>query len=301
MALTYKPIIAYSVPSKVIKDVFSEEAYDVIDNKSQNCIGCFERVNHMNRLLMIKKHLAFTNGLDKYFWLGIQAALPFDLGVAAFGIVFGALAVSNGLSPLAAMGMSILVFAGSSQFVAAELVGGGASDLVIILVTFLINLRHLIYSTSLTGPLGPLKPAWRWLLAYPIIDENFGLAMIHRQRGELPSGKFGWFYAGISTNLIIVWWSTTAIGVTAGSVIPANLVDLLGFTAPLMLTNLVISMVANRPELLVAISAALASILLNPLPHKMSLLAAAGIGIVVGILVERRRTTLAKKMEASRS
>jgi 4-azaleucine resistance transporter AzlC len=248
-----------------------------------------------------RRRLPFTHGLDRHFWSGFRAALPFDLGVAAFGIVFGALAVSNGLPPLAAIGMSIFVFAGSSQFVAAELVGGGASALVIILVTFLINLRHLLYSASLHGPFGPLRPTWKWLLAYPIIDENFGLAMIHQRRGELPSGKFGWFFAGISTNLIIVWWSATAVGATAGSVVPANLVDLLGFTAPLMLTSLVISMAANRPELLVAISAALARILLNPLPHKMSLLAAAGIGIVVGVLVDGRRATSEKKVEASRS
>ncbi len=268
---------------------------------ASNKIHIISPISLRHRLFKVKKRPSFSHSLDRNFWSGFRAALPLDLGVAAFGIVFGALAVSNGLSPLAAIGMSIFVFAGSSQFVAAELVGGGASALVIILVTFLINLRFFLYSVSLTGPLEPLKPAWRWLLAYPIIEENFGLAMIRQRKGELPPCKFSWFFAGISANLIIVWWLTTAVGATAGNIVPANLVDLLGFTAPLMLTSLVISMTDKRSELLAAISAALASILLNPLPHKMSLLAAAGIGIVVGLLVDGHRATSTKIAEAIRA
>ncbi|PIE36233.1 MAG: branched-chain amino acid ABC transporter permease, partial [Gammaproteobacteria bacterium] len=57
------------------------------------------------------------------------------VGAVPFGIIFGALAVTNGLSPMAAMGMSLLVFAGSSQFVAAGLVGQGAGVLLIVVTT----------------------------------------------------------------------------------------------------------------------------------------------------------------------
>jgi predicted branched-subunit amino acid permease len=76
------------------------------------------------------------------FWAGARATLPLVVGAVPFGIIFGAVAVNSGLSAWATAALSLFVFAGASQFVAAGLVAGGAGLLVIILTTFVVNLRH---------------------------------------------------------------------------------------------------------------------------------------------------------------
>src|SRR5688500_15945619 len=83
------------------------------------------------------------------FLRGVRDTLPLILGAIPFGIFFGVLAVAGGLSPAATMSMSLFVFAGSSQFIGARLVEQGVATSLIILTTFVVNLRHMLYSTTL--------------------------------------------------------------------------------------------------------------------------------------------------------
>ena len=91
----------------------------------------------------------------------MRDTVPLLLSAAPFGVVFGALGVSSGLSGPAVIGLSLFVFAGSSQFVAAGLVAQGASVPLIVLTTFVVNVRHALYATSL-GPYLTRLPR-RWL------------------------------------------------------------------------------------------------------------------------------------------
>ena len=92
-----------------------------------------------------------------FFWQGYRAATPLLIGVAPFGVVFGALAISVGMTPLAAISMSFFVLAGSSQFIAAELMREEASAFIIILTTFLINIRHFLYSVTIAPSIRSLS------------------------------------------------------------------------------------------------------------------------------------------------
>src|SRR4051794_31826352 len=97
------------------------------------------------------------------FLAGVRDTIPLVIGGIPFSIIFGAVAVgSSGLSPAAAAGMSAFVFAGSAQFISAGLVGAGASIPVIVATTFVVNLRHALYSATL-GPYMKHLPQ-RWLL-----------------------------------------------------------------------------------------------------------------------------------------
>jgi predicted branched-subunit amino acid permease len=80
------------------------------------------------------------------FWAGVKAELPILLGTVPFGLIYGVLALSAGVPPLVAQAMSIIIFAGSAQFVTAQLVGAGAPGLVIIATGGIVNLRHALYS-----------------------------------------------------------------------------------------------------------------------------------------------------------
>ena len=90
-----------------------------------------------------------TSGRAAEFWRGAQDTLPLILGAIPFGVLFGALAMSAGMTVAATLGMSLLVFAGASQFVVVGLIAQGATVAVIVLTTFIVNLRHALYSASL--------------------------------------------------------------------------------------------------------------------------------------------------------
>src|SRR5262245_13673852 len=82
-------------------------------------------------------------------WHGARDSLPILVGAAPFGLIFGTLAAPSGLSAGGALAMSLLVFAGSSQFIALTLLANGTGLAVLLLTTFIVNLRHALYSATL--------------------------------------------------------------------------------------------------------------------------------------------------------
>ncbi len=220
------------------------------------------------------------------FWQGYRAALPLLIGVAPFGVVFGALAISVGMTPLAAVGMSLFVLAGSSQFIATELIGDGASVFIIILTTFLLNIRHALYSITLAPLLRSLTKGWRWLLAFVLVDEAYATVMGYHQQRNFSPGGLAWFFLGVSTNLVTVWLLTTALGATLGNILPEHLTETLGFSLPLIFITLIIPLLVTRSTMLAALSAGLVGIIFAPMPHQLGLLMAAGVGVSIGVMTE---------------
>ena len=106
---------------------------------------------------------------------GLSAAWPICLGYIPIGLAFGVLAQKAGLYPIEIMLMSILVFAGSSQFIAVSMLSTGAGALSIILTTFAVNLRHLLMSSSLAVFLGDATRRKLTLFAYGVTDESFAV------------------------------------------------------------------------------------------------------------------------------
>ena len=84
------------------------------------------------------------------FIAGVKAELPILLGVSPFGMIYGVLALSAGLPATLAFAMSSVVFAGSAQFVGAQLIGAGAPGIVIVFTACIVNLRHSAWGSSPT-------------------------------------------------------------------------------------------------------------------------------------------------------
>ncbi|MEO0807547.1 MAG: AzlC family ABC transporter permease [Cyanobacteria bacterium J06643_4] len=99
------------------------------------------------------------------FWSGARDIIPLIVGAIPFGIIFGTLATTNGLSVGATLAMSAFVFAGSSQFIAAGMIATQTGWLLIVLTTFVVNLRHLLYAVSLLPYVKTLPQPWKVLLA----------------------------------------------------------------------------------------------------------------------------------------
>ena len=106
---------------------------------------------------------------------GMLRALPIVLGYVPVSFAFGVLAVKNNIPPLYAIAISITSFTGSGQFVMASLVGASVGAASVMLTVFIVNLRHLLMSAALTPYLQPLSRLQRFLFAYEMTDETFGV------------------------------------------------------------------------------------------------------------------------------
>lgn len=220
------------------------------------------------------------------FLLGARDEAPILLGVAPFGVIFGALAVAAHLPGITAQAMSSIIFAGSAQFIAAQLFANGASGVVIVLVVFVVNLRHALYSASMAPHIKHLGPAWKSVLAYLLTDEAYAVVISrYNHPGEASRGH--WYFLGAGLTLWSSWQVSTAAGILLGARIPEDWP--LGFMLPLTFIALVVPALRQRSMVAAALVAGLAGYLTMGWPLKTGLLAAALAGIATGMLVERSR------------
>jgi 4-azaleucine resistance transporter AzlC len=201
-------------------------------------------------------------------------------------MIYGVLALDAGLSPAAAQSMSWIVFAGSSQFIAAQLIHEAVPALVILLTIAVVNLRHMLYSASMAPFVKHLPLHWKTLLSYLLTDEAYAIAVIHyEEEGIRPSSH--WFLFGAGIALWATWQVSTAVGIFLGATLPSNWP--LDFALPLTFIALVIPALKNRPAIAAALSAGLVALLAHNLPFKLGLIVAAFTGIAVGTFLEGRK------------
>lgn len=226
------------------------------------------------------------NSSVKQFWAGVRAVVPLLIGGFPFGMIYGALAIDAGLSAPAAQMMSSLVFAGSAQFIATQLVQGSAPGLVIVLTIAVVNLRHMLYSASLAPYLAHLSRAWKTLLSYLLTDEAYAVTVVHYEReGRTPFSH--WFLLGAGSALWFDWQVSTALGIMLGAAIPESWS--LDFALPLTFIAMVIPVLKNRAAVAAALSAGIVALAAISLPYMLGLILAALVGITVGTLLEGRR------------
>lgn len=217
------------------------------------------------------------------YWAGVRAEFPLLVGVFPFGMIYGALALDAGLSRAAAQMMSSIVFAGSAQFVTAQLVRDAAPALVILLTIAVVNLRHMLYSASLAPYLKNLSLRWKIVLSYLLTDEAYAPAILHyEQTGIKPASH--WFLLGAGTALWTTWQISTALGIFLGAAIPEAWP--LDFALPLTFIAMVVPNLKSSPMIAAALSAGLVALLAYALPFKLGLILAALTGILVGTILE---------------
>lgn len=218
------------------------------------------------------------------FWAGVRAEIPLLVGVFPFGVIYGVLALGAGLSPGEAQAMSVIVFAGSAQFIATQLIILGTSTVVIVLTIFVVNLRHALYSASLAPHLKDLSMKWKTALAYLLTDEAYVVIITcFRKNGEANCRH--WFFLGAGLALWTTWQISTAVGIFFGSVIPRQWP--LEFTITLTFIALLVPAVEDLPSLVAGLAAGITAIFLFELPYQIGILIAAVFGIMVGILLEK--------------
>lgn len=216
---------------------------------------------------------------------GLRDTVPMLVGAGPFGLIFGTLAAAAGMSPWAALGMSIFVFAGSSQFVGVSLIAAGAALPVIWLTTLVINLRHALYSATLQPYAKDWPAAWRWLLSFWLTDETFAVVE-HRFREHGVAGA-QWYQLGSSLGMYLNWVFWTGIGILIGNNIPGVENWGLDFAMLATFAAIVAPQLRQSPVLVAAACAGGVAMLLRGMPYKLDLMCAALTGVVAGLLAEK--------------
>ena len=212
------------------------------------------------------------------FWRGFRCGVPIVVGYVPIALAFGVLAKTGGIPLWGAALLSGVVFAGSSQFMALALLGGGAGVGEIVLATFLVNFRNFLMSASLAARLPGVRGALRWLLAFGVTDEVFSLVSL-RERAPSPMEVLGLEVAAYGS-----WVGGAVGGFIAGEFLGDTLRASLGIAIYAMFVGLLVPAVRRLPRRgAVALLAGGFHLGLAALPGVSSSAALVG-GIVLGSL-----------------
>ena len=214
--------------------------------------------------------------------------MPFLLVIGPFAFLFGVVAIEAGLDVPQAVGMSVVVIAGSAQFTAVQLLSESAPVWVAMAAALAVNLRMAMYSAALQPHLGS-APLWqRVIVSYLNFDVSYALGIAHfEERPERPTDQKVVYFLGTIALTAPLWVVGTMIGAAAGGALPDS--ALIDFAMPILFLAIVGPMLKTLAHLAAAVSSALAAMLLFWLPSGIGLLIAAAIAMAAGAEIERRR------------
>jgi len=214
---------------------------------------------------------------------GAAAAWPICLGYLPIGLAFGVLAQKAGLTPFQIGLMSIFVFAGSSQFIAVSMLAAGASLVPIVMTTFMVNLRHLLMSSSLAALLGKESRLKLSLFAYGVTDESF--AVNYTRLGNDAWDLDRSLVVNHTANLM--WLISTVAGGYFGHLIPAHAFGI-DYALTAMFICLLIFQMKNRIAVLTAVVAGiLAVVLALVIPGNAYIVLASILAAWIGVMIKR--------------
>jgi 4-azaleucine resistance transporter AzlC len=221
---------------------------------------------------------------NKIIIKGLFDMMPLNLAVIPWGILCGSLAIQRDFSVLEALLMPMIVFAGSVQLVATELIANNASLATILFTTFIISSRHFLYGLALRQKLSRLTPKWRLSLGFLLTDELFALSA-NRKSFEGPYRLAYAFSAGASFYLCWLLWNI--IGIFAGSYLP-DLTSLgLDFAIAVTFIALVIPSITSLPVFVTVIVSGICSIFFSLLEWQLGLVLSSLLGMTAGYLCWR--------------
>ena len=195
---------------------------------------------------------------DRNAWVSLAPALPVVLGYLPIGFAFGVLAAAAGISPFNSVLMSLIVFAGSAQLMAVGFITQGVGPWALIAATFIINLRHLLMSASLSPYMQKWRGAQVAAFSFELTDETFGVHSLRFEQGDVAPGS------ALRINLVchLAWIVGSLLGVLAGGLIEDVRLFGLDYALPAMFIALLVMQIRGSIYLWAALGAGVLSMLI---------------------------------------
>jgi predicted branched-subunit amino acid permease len=214
---------------------------------------------------------------------GVRVGAPTLFGIGAWGLVVGVAMINSGLSLAQALGMTLLVFAGSAQLASLPLIAAGAPVWVVFATALVVNLRFVIFSALLAPHFVHLPWKQRFLLGYVSGDITVNLFQ-QRFPTEAPApGKVS-FLKGLIIPNWFAWQTGSVIGIFLGSMVPPHWG--LGLAGTLAIICILVPAALTRASLVGVVVAGAVAVLAHGMPYKLGLLAAVLVGMLCAMAVE---------------
>jgi 4-azaleucine resistance transporter AzlC len=216
-------------------------------------------------------------------WIGAKRALPIVLGYVPIGFAYGVLAGKSGLSEVNTLLMSLIVFAGSAQFIAVGLFASGTGPAAVILTTFVVNLRHMLMAASLAPYLSGWKKRYLAFFSYELTDETF--ALHSSAAGKLSECRL----EALSLNMTaqVSWVLGTVLGIVASGLITDVKPLGLDYALAAMFIGLLVGQCQSPVRIITAIlSGVIATLLYLAGWHQFHIIVATIAGASLGLGVE---------------
>ena len=217
---------------------------------------------------------------------GIKTIWPLMIPGIPVGLVVGLVVTERGVPAILGYSTSWIIFAGSSQLAAVELIGEGAGVAVIVLTVFFINARHIIYSAALRERWA-IYPTWiRVLAPYLLIDQQFA-AMETAPELVDPTPRYRlWHFLGAGIFMWTIWQCAVIAGILVGDLVRDEWQ--LIFSVPILFLGLMVLSIRNQAGIAAAVVGGVLAVLGSDLPSGSGLLIAIIAGMTVGALVDQR-------------
>lgn len=219
---------------------------------------------------------------------GFAKTLPLVIGVVPFGLAYGVVSIQAGLTLAETMLMSLVVFAGASQFMAVGMFASAAGGPAIVLSTLLINLRHLVMGLSISPYLSKATPRWQRLLAFGLTDEAYLVSITHYREQNVVDGS-PHFLLGSGLAVYVFWNAASFAGAVFGGAISDPLSWGLDFMMPVTFFTMLLPQLVSRRLLAVAsVGAVTATATYLLVPGTWYIVAATVAATLTGIALETR-------------
>ena len=180
------------------------------------------------------------------FLQGVKDCVPTLLGYWSIGVAAGVVEEAAGLSLAEISLLSLLVYAGSAQFIAAGMIASGSAAFGIVVTVLFVNLRHLLLSAALSPYFRHLPPFRNMLIGALLTDETFGVAI--GKAAERPRLSERWMH-GLNLTAYLNWFVANVTGAVFSRWVSNPEALGLDFALPAMFIGLLVLAMAGRRQL----------------------------------------------------
>ena len=210
---------------------------------------------------------------------GCRKGIPITFGYVPMGIGYAAIAIKAGMTPLQTVSMSVLVYAGAGQIIAASMLLSGATAMAIILTNFVVNLRYFVMSTCVLNQVEESNTPLNILAAHVTVDESFAMFSLSEDSNI-------WIYLGIAIIAWLSWIFGAAIGVVVLDLLPVIVTNSFNISLYALFVAILIPSIKESKQiaLLVFITAVL-NVVLGQFLGNWSLIVSTLVGAAIGMYI----------------
>ena len=210
---------------------------------------------------------------------GCKKGVPIAFGYVPMGIGYAAIAIKAGMTPIQTVSMSVLVYAGAGQIIAASMLLSGATAMAIILTNFVVNLRYFVMSTCVLNQVEKSSLPLNILAAHVTVDESFAMFSLSEDSNI-------WIYLGIAIFAWLSWILGTGIGVVVLDLLPVIVTNSFNISLYALFVAILVPAIKESKQIaLLVLITAILNVVLGQFLGNWSLIVSTLLGAAIGMYI----------------